>query len=308
MFEYFRMPVPVTELIKRTAREIVDDDCLGLAAQLAFYFVLAVFPALLFLVALLGFLPAQGALDNMIAGLASVAPDEVIQIIRSQRDQLTSHGSGSILTIGILGALWSSSAAVMAMVDTLNRAYDIEEGRPWWKVRLLAIGLTAALAVFLLIAFTLIVAGPAIAAWLDGLMGGGVFVTLWRIVYWPFAFLMVVVAIDLIYYFAPDADSEWVWISPGSLLATLLWVGASVGFRFYIGRFGTYNATYGTIGAAIVLMLWFYLTGFSILTGAELNAEIDHALPVPSAERQRPGVRKKIGRALQRALLNTPQR
>ena len=307
MFEYFRMPVPFTELIKRTAREIVDDNCLGLAAQLAFYFFLAVFPALLFLVALVGFLPSQRALDNMIAGLASVAPGEVIQIIRSQRDQLTSRGSGSLLTIGILGALWSSSAAVMAIVDTLNRAYDIEEGRPWWKVRLLAIGLTVALAVFLLIAFTLIVAGPAIAEWLDGLLGGGIFVTVWRVVYWPFVFLMVVVVIDLVYCFAPDADSEWVWISPGSLLATLLWVGASVGFRFYIGRFGTYNATYGTIGAVIVLLLWFYLTGFSILMGAELNAEIDHARPVPSAERHRPGVRKKVGRALQRALLKTPR-
>jgi membrane protein len=215
---------------------------------------------------------------------------------------MSNNDSAGILTFGILGAIWSGSAAIVAIIGSLNRAYDIEEGRSWWRVRLTAIGLTIALAVFLLISFTLIVAGPAIAEQLASFLGFGlVFEWGWKVLQWPLAFMLVSTAIGLVYYFAPDADQDWVWITPGAVLGTVLWVLVSLGFKFYVAHFGDYN-TYGAVGSFIVLMLWFYISSLAILIGAELNAEIEHASPYGKAPGEKvPGERKKIGVAAARA-------
>ena len=277
MFAYFKLPIGWIELLKRTYREFFDDNCLGLAAQLAFYFFLGLFPALLFLVSLIGFLEVNKAFADLLSGLGAIAPGQVLEIVRAEFEKLSSNGHGGLLTLGFLGALWSSSAAMVAIIDTLNRAYDIEERRPWWRTRLLAIALTATLAVFIIISVGLILAGPWVAGRLDVRFGfGGLLGLTWSFLQWPVIFLLVVFAIDLIYYFAPDADTEWAWVTPGSLIATLLWIACSVGFKLYVANFGSYNVTYGAIGGVIVLLLWFYLSGISILIGAELNAEIYH--------------------------------
>jgi membrane protein len=184
----------------------------------------------------------------------------------------------------------------------INRAYDIEEGRPWWKVRMLAIGLTIGLAVFIVVSFGLIVAGPQLADWLAARFGfGEVFVWTWKVIQWPVAFALVVTGIGLIYYYAPDAQQDWVWITPGSLLAAVLWLIGSLGFRFYVVNWGNYEATYGAIAGVILLMLWFYLSGLVLIVGAETSAEIEHASPWGKAPGEKgPGEKRKLGPAAAR--------
>ena len=297
-FAYFRVPIPWLELARRTVRETLDDGCLGLAAQLAFYFLLAVFPALLFFVALLSYLPIGATLASTIARLDSVLPREVIGLIQRELDKMASGTSGGLLTFGIAGAIWSSSSAMSAIITALNRAYDIEEARTWWKVRLLAIALTIALALFVVVAFGLVVGGSGLALWIAEHAGlGDAFQTTWTVAQWPVALLLVVFAVNLVYHFAPNLDSEWAWVSPGSALATVLGLLVSFGFKLYVRSFGSYSAVYGAIAGVIVLMLWLYLSGFALLVGAELNSEIDHARPARDVGPQAPGRRKAIGTA-----------
>ena len=291
------------ELLKRTLKETNEDDCLGLAAQLAYYFFLALFPAILFLLALASFFPLTNFIDQAVAALRPFAPAEVLNFLEEQLRRLSNANSGGILTLGILGAIWSSSAAVVAIIGSLNRAYDIDEGRPWWKVRLTAIGLTLALAATILVAFSLIVVGPTVAEHLAASFGfGAVFEWTWKILQWPLAFFLVSTAVGLVYYFAPDAEQDWVWITPGAILGTLLWVIVSLAFKVYVANFADYNATYGAVGGVIVLLLWLYLSGLAILVGAEMNAEIEHASPHGKDPGEKvPGQKKKIGAAAARA-------
>jgi membrane protein len=190
-----------------------------------------------------------------------------------------------------LGALWSSSSATVAIVASLNKAYDLTERRPWWKVRLLAIGLTLFLAIFILTSIWLVLAGPSIATYFGRVVGlGAVFEWTWKVVQWPVAFALVVVALGHVYYLAPDADQNWRWVLPGAVFGTVLWMLVSLGFKFYVMNFGNYNETYGAVGSVIVLMLWFYASAFALLLGAEMNSEIEHASPLGKnpGERQAP--------------------
>ena len=299
MLAYFESTLSWPELLKRTYKEMMDDDALGLAAQLAYYFFLALFPAILCVIALASFLPLDSFTDEIVARLGRFAPDAMLSIIREQLARLANGNDGGIFTLGLLGALWSSSAAMVAMISAMNRAYDIEESRPWWKVRVTAILLTVGLAVFIVVAFGLIVAGPQAADWAAARLGfGPAFALTWKIVQWPIAFALVVTGIGLVYYFAPDAEQDWAWITPGAVIATVLWLIGSVAFRFYVVSFGNYEATYGAITGVILLMLWFYLSGLVLLVGAEASAEIEHASPWGKAPGERvPGEKKKIGSA-----------
>lgn len=296
MFAYFRVPISWRELARRTIADTLEDDCPGLAAQLAFYFFLSVFPALLFVVALLGYLPIDARLTSAIDELETLLPPEILQFLRSQVDAALAGGQGGLLTIGVFGAIWSSSSAVTAIITALNRAYDIDEWRPWWKRRIIAIVITVSLALFVVLAFAFVIGGADLALWVADRLGFGPLLTqVWTIAQWMLAFVLVIVAVDLVYYFAPNADTPFVWITPGALLATGLWLLTSFGFKLYVENFASYTAVQGTIGAVIVLLLWFYLSGFALLVGAELNAEIDKVLH-PN-QPQAPGARKKIGAA-----------
>lgn len=299
MFCYFRFPVSWFQILKRAFRGAIADDCLGLAAQLAFFFFLALFPALIFGVALLGYLPIESAVPSMLDRLASFAPGQVVSIVERQLRHLTSDGSPKLLTLGMIGAIWSSSAAVMSIIEALNRVYEIKESRPWWRVRLLSILLTFGLIVSFLIALALVMVGPQIAGFLDARLHlGSALITLWNLFRWLGAFLLAAFAVDIIYRFGPDAETRWVWVTPGSLLATTLWIASSLGFKTYVSHSGAYNATYGAIGGAIVMMLWFYISGLSILMGAEVDATIDEAVMEKHNLPHRRG-RKKIGAALE---------
>lgn len=303
MLAAFDIPLTWGELFKRTAKETSNDDCLGLAAQLAYYFFLALFPTVLVLLAVASFFPITNVIDDVVRVLQPIAPAEVLRLLEEQLRRISSADNGGILTLGILGAVWSSSAGVVAIIGSLNRAYDIDEGRPWWKVRLTAIALTLALAVLIITSFTLIVIGPRIAEHLASSLGlGETFEWTWKILQWPLAFFLVSTAIGIVYYFAPDAEQDWVWVTPGAVFGTLLWVTASLAFKFYIANVTDYNATYGAVGGIIVLLLWFYISGLAILVGAELNAEIEHASPHGKEPGEKvPGQKKKIGAAAARA-------
>jgi membrane protein len=308
MLDYFKVRIGWWELLKRTFREILADDAQGLASQLAYYFFLSLFPALLFLIALASLFPLQNVTDDIVRTLRPFAPQAAIEIIANQMLQIANGNDTGLLSIGLLGAIWSSSSAMAAVVNAMNKAYDIDESRSWWKVRLMAVVLTIGLAVFILVSFTLVVAGPEIADGLARHLGlSAAFVWTWKILQWPVVLFLVSLGIGLIYYFAPDAEQDWVWVTPGSLVATLLWLAGSLGFRYYAINFGHYEATYGAIGGIVLLLLWFYLSGLVIVIGAEMNAEIEHSSPWGKAPGEKVvGAKKRIGVAAARAFHESP--
>ena len=297
MFAFLHVPLSWKELARRTAKEFIADDVLNLAAQQAYYFFFALFPALLTLISIASFFPIHDLMGQVVAMLSRIAPPDVLQIVRDQITKISESDHGGVLTFAFLLTVWSSSGALVSIISTLNAAYDITEGRPWWKVRLTAIGLTLGVAFFILTSLSLVLAGPALAEHLaDSLRLGPAFKWTWWVLQWPVVFALVATGIGVIYYFAPDAEQEWVWLTPGCILATGLWLLVSLGFKVYIQFFGTYNETYGTIGAIIVLLTWLYLSGLAILAGAEMNAEIEHASPYGKDVGEKvTGEKKRIG-------------
>ena len=280
MFLYFEKELPWTELAKRTVKDSIQDDVAGISAQLSYYFFLSLFPALLFVVALASFFPLYNFTDELMRMVAPIAPAAVVELLREQLTSLSNSGDTGLLSIGLLMALWSSSAAMVSVIDAMNRAYDIEDSRSWMKRRIVAIALTIGLALFILTSFGLIVAGPWLADFLGRQLGlAPAFALAWKILQWPVVFLLASTGFGLVYYSAPDADQEWVWITPGALTATILWFLASLAFRFYVVNFGNYEEAYGTLGAIILTLLWFYITALAMVIGAELNAEIHRASP-----------------------------
>ena len=309
MMRALQIPISWPELFKRTWKEFNEDNCLGLAAQLAYYLLLALVPAMVFLLALLSFLPGE-TIQQALNSMAAVAPRDIMDILRDQMTTIAEGQNGGLLTFGLLMALWSSSAAVVAVTDALNRAYDIEEGRPWWKLRLTAIALTIGLATFIIAAFALVLIGPTLAERLASTIGlGAAFEWTWKILQWPIVFALVATALGLLNYFGPDAEQDWAWISPGAIIATALWLIASLAFKFYVANFANYNETYGSLGGVIVLMLWFYISGLAVLAGAEMNAEIEHASPHGKEPGEKvPGQKKKLGSRAARAFSEGGQR
>ena len=297
MLAYFDTNLGWSELLKRTAKDTQADNGLGLAAQLAYYFFLALFPTLLFLIALAGVFASEGMMTRVVDMLGGAAPPDVINIIRGQLISLSQGNQGGIMTFGVVAAVWSSSAAMVALIDSLNRAYDVEDARPWWKQRVTAILLTVGVAVFILASFALVVFGPQLAEAIASRVGfGAVFEWTWKILQWPIVFALVATAFGLIYYFAPDVDQDFVFLTPGSVVATVLWLVGSLAFRFYVVNFGSYNETYGTIGGIMVLLLWLYISALCVIVGAEMNAEIEHASDHGKAPGEKtPGERKTIG-------------
>lgn len=266
------------ELGRRLWKEIQDDELLGRGAQLAYYFLLAVFPMLLFLTALLGLFPVNTSTSALLKYAEDFLPADALGILQRYLDNVVQGSGTDILSLGILGALWVSSSGVIAIIDALNVAYDATETRPFWKVRLTGIVLTIGLAGFVILSAVLVVYGDQLAEWASDLFGFGMFfVMTWKVVQWPLAFILMVLAIGIIYYVCPNVEQAWRWVTPGAVVAVVLWLCVSLAFKLYVTNFGNYNAAYGSIGGVIVLMLWLYLSGTVILLGGEINAEIEAA-------------------------------
>ena len=285
LLAFLKVPLSWNQIFRRTFHEaFFKDNCLGMAAQLAYYFFFALFPTLLFLLALASYFPPYQLIDDLFRTLGGYVPPEALTIITDQLTKISEGQQGGLLTLGVATALWSSSAATTAIIDTLNTAYGIQEGRPWWKVRLIAAGLTFGVAIFILCSLALVLVGPGLLQRILGTSLGSTFEIAWNVLRWPVVFALVSAGMAIIYYFAPDAQQDWVWITPGSIFATTLWVASSIGFKYYIASMGSYTESYGAIGGVMVLMLWFYISGLVILVGAEMNAEIEHSSPYGKAD------------------------
>jgi membrane protein len=294
---HLRVPVGWNELLKRSVKEALADNVFDLAAQQAYYFFFALFPALLFVIAVASFFPLQTLIDGVVQMIGRVAPSEVVTIITDSMRELSKRNSGGILTFAFLVTIWSSSGAMVSIITTLNAAYDVTESRAWWRARLTAIALTVGMAVFILASMFLVIAGPTVAESVASRMRlGPAFTWTWLILQWPVVFALAATAIGLVYYFAPDVEQDWVWITPGSILATLLWLVVSLGLKLYYQLMPDANAAYGTIGGVMVLMLWFYCSGLALLLGAELNAVLEHASPYGKEPGERvPGEKRVVG-------------
>src|SRR5919202_1783012 len=263
--------------IKVAVTEFQRDDALGLAAQLAFYLILALFPFLLVLVSLMGTFSSPALASNVLEYFREVTPPQVYQIIDSYLSDTISGNNPApgLFSIGLVITLCSASGAFAALINALNKAYDVEETRPFWKVRGIALLMTLGLSVLILMGVLLLVAGPGIGEVIAGFFGlSSTFELIWNIVRWPAALFFMVFTVALLYYFAPDANQPFRWITPGGFIGVILWVLASLVFRFYVTNFGSYDETYGSIGAVIVLLLYLYISSLTVLFGAELNATL----------------------------------
>jgi membrane protein len=274
--------LPLTELARRTVRDTIDDDCPALAAQLSYYLCLAFFPALLFVLALSSFFSLRIVTDDVARALGPFVSPQLLALVQDQMRRLSEANDGGLLSVGVLGALWGSSSALVAIVSAVNRAYDLPETRPWWRVRLTAGLLTLALAAIVIAAGVLVLAGPAIVR-IFGFVDSNLALWFWSLARWPAAFALVAFGVGLIYNYAPNADQDWLWVTPGAIVATILWLVSSLAFKFYLDTFTDYEGSYGAVGGIIILLLWLYLSGLGILIGAELNAELEHAMPYGAA-------------------------
>jgi membrane protein len=269
------------ELARRVWRAYNQDNVAGHAAQLSYYFLMALFPALLLLLTIAGFV-AQGN-PHFRAGvfllLGSALPPSASELVDKTVTDVARAAGGLKLTFGVVFTLWSASGGIQAIMQTLNRCFGVTETRPWWKRAVTAVGLTIALAVLVQVAMALVLFGPHIARWLGARLElSNAFVLAWRAVQYPVALGLMLTAFGLLYHLAPDRKkSRWQWITPGSVAGVCLWVVASFGFRLYLHYFNSYAKTYGSLGAVITLMIWLYATGIAILLGGEVNATIENA-------------------------------
>ena len=263
---------------KRIVQRINDDEIFGRAAQLSYYFLLALFPLLLVLINLLGYLAQEGTgfRAKLIAYLGAVMPGSAVTLVHTTLDEISASSGSGKLSLGLLAALWAASNGMGAISQTLNIAYEVRETRSWWKVRLISVFLTVALSVLIVSALAIVLYGGSIGDALAGKYGfSQFFTTVWNILQWPIALGFVLITFNLIYNFAPNVRREQRrWFSVGANVGVGLWLLISFGFRIYLHYFDSYSVTYGSLGALIVLMLWFYLTGVAILIGGEVNSEV----------------------------------
>ena len=265
-------------VLKRTVREFKEDNLTDWAAALTYYGILSIFPALLALVSILGLI-GQSATQPLIDNLGSVAPGPAKQILTSalQGLQKSQGAAGILFIVGLAGALWSASGYVAAFMRASNAIYDIGEGRPVWKTLPVRVGMTIVTVALLAIsAIAVVVTGP-LAKQVGNVVGlGGAAVTAWDIAKWPFLIVIVSFMFALLYWAAPNVKHpKFKWVSPGGVLAVLLWLLASAAFAFYVSNFGSYNKTYGSIGGVICFLTWLWISNVVILLGAEFNAELE---------------------------------
>jgi len=269
------------QLIRRTWKGTSKTDLFDRAYELAYNFLLAVFPMFLFLFSLCGLFVRESStlrLD-LLAYLQLAVPPTAYQLLHDTLGEITRNPQAGKLTFGILLALFSGSAGTTQLISTLNGAYEVHESRSWVKVHLISLGLTVAISILIVAALLLILLGGEAIAYLGQILRMGTFAFVAaKVLQWAFALGFVVLAFALVYYFAPNVhEQHWYWITPGSVFGLAIWASASAGLRVYLHFFNTYSKTYGSLGAVIILMLWFYVTGLSVLLGGQINATIEHA-------------------------------
>jgi membrane protein len=278
-------------ILKRTVKEFRDDNLTDWAAALTYYGVLAIFPALIALVALLG-LAGEDTTQELLRNLGALAPGPARDIVTNAINEITSSqgAAGFALIFSLAGALWSASGYTGAFFRASNAVYEIEEGRPFWKLRPLQIAVTTAMILLLAIcAVAVVVTGPLADTVGDVVGAGEAAVTAWEIAKWPVIALVVMMMFGFLYWIAPNVrQPKFRWVTPGGIVAVLIWVAASGLFALYVANFSSYNATYGSLAAVVIFLIWLWISNIAFLFGAELNAEIERerelAAGVPESE------------------------
>jgi membrane protein len=259
----------------KPVKDFIEDDMPSYTAALSFWVFFSLFPFILFLVALLGFLGIPGFFDWMVNQARTVMPEQTLGLVEQIVGQVRARSSGGLLSFVVVIALWSSSAAVRMAMHALNIACDVEESRPAWKRYLLSIIYTIFLAAMVVVAVGLMLIGPQVMEWIAAQVGlGPLFVVLWTWLRFPVALLLLMGIVALVYYLFPNIEQPFQFITPGAILAVLVWLAASLGFSFCVSNFPDYSAIYGGFGAIIVLLVYVFISVAVLLFGAEMNAEI----------------------------------
>lgn len=271
--------LPFKEFAKRLYHELVNDAVTDSAAQLSYYFLFSLFPFLFFLVTVAAYLPLETAVQDLLDRASYVMPHEALELIEGQLNALT-ETRPRLVTVGFLITLWTASRGVDALRRALNLAYDVAETRPYWKTQLISIGMTVLGGSLVVVAIAALIAGGNVgylAA--EKLHIESEFVTIWSWLRWPLTAVVVMFGVALAYYFLPDVEQEFRFITPGSVMGTLSWLGATWSFTWYTEQFGRYNVTYGSLAGVMVLLLWLYISGLIFIVGGEVNAILEHASP-----------------------------
>ena len=274
----------LVDLLKRLAREAQEDHLAAFAGNLTYKGLFAIFPFFVFLLSLLGIFGAPELLRNLIDQASGVLPGGAVAFLEDQLLGIASSKAQGAFTVGavvsILLALWGVSGAFRSVMEAMNVMYEIEEARPFWKQLVISVLLSLSIAALLLLALVLVVFGPEIGGAVASAIGlGSVFQVMWNIVQWPVLIFLVVFAFSLVYYYAPDAEQRFRWISPGSVVAVLLWLIFSLLFSIYVENFGSYNKAFGSFAGIIILMLYIYYSSFILLVGAQLNQVVEEHIP-----------------------------
>jgi membrane protein len=283
------------QTLKRTVKEFQDDNLTDWAAALTYYSILALFPALLVLTALLGLFGQEGTIDTFIQSLRSAGLGDAADNIQGPLHDVVraKGGAGALLGFGLLGAIWSASGYLGAFMRASNEIYEVEEGRPFWKRRPLQVALTVVgILVLALVLIGIVVSGPVAEAIGETIGLGNQAVTVYSIAKWPFLIAVVMLLFAGLYYAAPNVKQpKFRWITPGGVLAVLLWIIASAGFGLYISNFGSYNKTYGTLGGVISFLVWMWITNIAILLGAEFDAELERQRELKAGVNAKDGIK-----------------
>lgn len=272
--------ITLKEFGRRLLRELQKDSVTDSAAQLSYYFLFSLFPFLFMLVTLAAYLPLDGAVAGLLERARPLMPAEAYAVIADHLSSLVGETRPRLLTLGILVSLWSGSRGVDSLRKALNLAYEVPESRPFWKTQGLAILMTVSGALLLLVAFALFVLGGELGTQLATRIGiGEAFAQVWSWLRWPFTAALAMLSLALAYFLLPDVKQRFKYITPGSVIGTVLWLGSTFAFTQYVEHFGRFNVTYGSLGGVIVLLIWLYLTGLIFIFGGEVNAIIEHASP-----------------------------
>lgn len=261
--------------VSHTYEDVVRHHALQVAAALAYYLVLSALPCIIFLSAVVGFIPIPSLFGHIMSQIARLLPADTMQAAYPIVNDILSSHRATWLSFGMLGTIWLASSAFDAMIEALDIAYDATDSRPFWKTRLLAIGLAAISGTLLLVAFIVNILGPRFGEWLAARVDlSTLFVALWPVARWSIAIGFAILAVEFLYFLAPNVKQRFMATLPGAVLSVAAWNVLSFALGYYFRHFAGYNRTYGTLAGLIAFMVWLYWTSFALIVGAELNAEL----------------------------------
>jgi membrane protein len=271
--------------MKELGHSFVEHRCKDMAAQLAFWLLLALFPFFIFLLTLIGFIPLHGLDQEALGMLEGLMPADAAKLINHVVQEVVGRQRGLLLAVSLLGSLWSASGGAGSCIQALHRAYHLTETRPWWRVKLLALVTTVGTAGFIIVATVGLLVGPNLLHEIWAYFGvGKMWAPIWRIARWPVVVIALLAALECLYHYLPVVRPKYRAVSAGAAVAGLLWVCVSLAFNLYVRHFNTFSRTYGALGGAVILIVWLYLSALTVIVGGEINACLSRLQPSSEAD------------------------